>query len=85
MYKFNTSGWGWVHIVLGILLIIIAFGLFWGTTWARILAIIIACLGIVVMFLWLPHYPVWSIVLIALNVLVIWAVATWDTTRSRHE
>jgi hypothetical protein len=37
------------------------------------------------MFLWLPHYPVWSIVLIALNVLVIWAVATWDTTRSRHE
>jgi lysylphosphatidylglycerol synthetase-like protein (DUF2156 family) len=85
VYKFNTTGWGWVHIVLGILLIVIAFGLFWGTTWARIMAIIIACLGIVVMFLWLPYYPVWSIVLIALNVLVIWAVATWDTTRSRHE
>lgn len=84
VYKFNTTGWGWVHIVLGILLIVVAFGLFWGTTWARIMAIIIACLGIVAMFLWLPYYPVWSIVLIALNVLVIWAIATWDTSRSRH-
>jgi hypothetical protein len=84
-YKFNTTGWGWVHIALGILLIVVAFGLFWGTTWARVMGIIIACLGIVVMFLWLPYYPVWSIVLIALNALVIWAVATWDVSRSRHE
>jgi hypothetical protein len=83
VYKFNTSGWGWVHIALGILLIVVAFGLFWGTTWARVTAIIIACLGIVVMFLWLPYYPVWSIVLIALNILVIWAIAAWDTSRSR--
>lgn len=80
VYKFNTSGWGWVHIALGILLIVVAFGLFWGTTWARVTAIVVACLGIVVMFLWLPYYPVWSIVLIALNVLVIWAIAAWDTS-----
>jgi hypothetical protein len=83
-YKFNTTGWGWIHIVLGILLIVVAFGLFWGTTWARVMAIILACLGIVAMFLWLPYYPVWAIVLIALDVLVIWAIATWDTSRSRR-
>jgi hypothetical protein len=84
VYKFNTTGWGWLHIVLGILLILVAFGLFWGTTWARVMAIIIACVGIVAMFLWLPYYPVWSIVLIALDVLVIWAIATWDTSQSRR-
>jgi hypothetical protein len=84
VYKFNTSGWGWVHIALGILLIVVAFGLFWGTTWARVMAIIIACLSIVAMFLWLPYYPVWSIVLIALNLVVIWAIAAWDTPQSRQ-
>jgi hypothetical protein len=85
VYKFTATGWGWVHIGLGILLIVVAFGLFWGTTWARVIAVIIACLAIVVMFLWLPYYPVWSIVLIALNLLVIWAIATWDTSQLRHE
>ena len=84
-YKFNLTGWGWIHIVVGILLVATSFGLFWGTTWARATTIAIACLAIVVMFLLLPYYPVWSIVLIALDVLIIWAVATWDTSESRAQ
>jgi hypothetical protein len=83
VYEFNTSTWGWIHIVVGILLTAVAFGLFWGATWARVAAIIIASLSIVSMFMWLPHTPVWSIVTIALDVLVIWAVATWESPRVR--
>ncbi len=79
IYKYNTTGWGWIHIVLATLFAVVAFGLLWGTTWARV--ILIAALSIVVIFLWLPYYPVWSIVVIALDVVVIWAVATWDTWR----
>jgi len=78
VYKYNTTGWGWIHIALAIVLAAIAFGIFWGMTWARVSAILIAAISIVVMFLWLPYYPVWSIVVIALDVVVIWAIATWD-------
>ena len=76
-YGFNTSTWGSIHIVVGMLLAAVAFGLFWGATWARVAAIIMASLSIVSMFMWLPHTPIWSIVTIALDVFIIWAVATW--------
>ncbi len=86
-YEFNTTAWGWIHIILGVLLAVVAVGLFWSTTWARVAAIIIASLSIVSMFMWLPHSPIWAIVTIALDIFIIWAVATWESpwARSRHE
>lgn len=77
IYEFNTTVWGWILIVLGIMLAAVAFGLFWGRAWARVAAIVMASLSIVGMFLWLPHYPVWAIVVIALDIIVIWAVSAW--------
>ena len=85
LYQYNTSGWGWVHIILGVVLAVVNFGLFWGTTRGRVAAIIAACLAIVAMCLWLPYYPVWAVVLIALDLLVIWGVATWDPPRLRPQ
>jgi hypothetical protein len=84
VYKFNTTAWGWIHIMLGVLLGAVAFGLFWSTVWARVAAIIIASLSIVSMFMWLPHSPVWSIVTIALDIFIIWAVATWESPWARN-
>ncbi|HUO37331.1 MAG TPA: hypothetical protein VMU34_05570 [Mycobacterium sp.] len=81
VYRYNTTTWGWIHIVVAILLGAVAIGLILGRTWARVAAIVLACVSIVVNFLWLPYYPVWSIVVIALDIVVIWAVATWDTAR----
>jgi hypothetical protein len=77
VYQFDTTGWGWVHIALGILLVCASFGLMTGAAWARVTAIVLASLSIIGHFLWLPYYPAWSILLIALNVVVIWAIATW--------
>lgn len=76
-YKFDLTAWGWIHIVLGIIGILVAFGLFTGAAWARVCAIGIASISIVANFLWLPYYPLWAILIIALDVVVIWAVATW--------
>ena len=84
VYKFSTAGWGWGHIVLAIAMGAVAFGLFFGSIWARVAAIVMAALSIVVMFMWMPYYPVWSIVVIALDVVVIWAVATWHTSQSKQ-
>ena len=78
IFKFNTATWGWIHILLAVLLGAVAIGMMMGATWARVTAIFLASLSIVTMFLWLPYYPVCSIVVIALDIVVIWAVATWD-------
>lgn len=78
VYEFDVTTWGWIHIALGVVGLAIAIGMMMAATWARIAAILIAALSIIANFLWLPHYPLWSILIIALDVIVIWAVATWD-------
>ncbi|MFZ2176574.1 MAG: hypothetical protein WAW17_21545 [Rhodococcus sp. (in: high G+C Gram-positive bacteria)] len=81
-YKFDFTTWGWIHIVLGVLLVVSALGLMTGATWARVVAICLAALSIIANFLWLPYYPLWSILIIGLDVVVIWAVTTWDSRRT---
>ena len=81
IYKFDISGWGWVHLVLGILVVAAAVGLFVGAMWGRVLAILLLGLSIIANFLWLPHYPWWSVLVIALDIVVIWAIATWEPRR----
>ena len=81
-YSLNLTGWGWIHLIVGILVVLTAFGLFGGTTWARMAAIGIAGVSIIVNFLWLPYYPWWAVLIIALDVVVIWAVATWQPNRT---
>ena len=80
-YTFQLSGWGWANILTGMVLAAVAIALFLSPQWARAAAIIVTCLAIVVTFLWMPYYPVGSVVLIALDVVVIWGVATWNTSR----
>src|SRR3954470_15308616 len=65
-YELNTSGWGVIHVLMAIVLGAVATGLIMGTGWARVTAILMASLSIVAMFLWLPYYPMWSLVVIAL-------------------
>jgi len=80
-YTFQLSGWGWANILTGMVLAGVAIALFVSAQWARAAAIIVTCLAIVVTFLWMPYYPTGAIVLRALDVVVIWGVATWNTSR----
>jgi hypothetical protein len=77
-FEFDTTAWGWIHLILGIVLALTGFFLFTGAAWARIVGIAVAVLAMLANFLWLPHYPFWAIVLIALDVLVIWALSTYE-------
>ncbi|MGW5388263.1 DUF7144 family membrane protein [Nocardia sp. NPDC003963] len=81
VYELDLTSWGWIHIVFGILLILVGLALFTGALWARVTAIGLVALSIVANFLWIPWYPLWSILIIALDVVIIWAIATWDTER----
>ena len=83
-YKFDFTTWGWIHIVLGAVVTLVGFALFTGATWARVAAIVLAALSILANFMWLPYYPWWSLLIIALNVVVIWAVSTWNPRRDYY-
>jgi hypothetical protein len=74
LYKVDVTAWGWIHLILGIVLGVSGFFLLNGAVWARIVGIITASLVIIANFMWLPYYPVWAIIVIAASVLVIWAL-----------
>ena len=73
VFKFDITAWGWIHLLLGIVVAVAGAALFRGAVWARTVAVILACVSMVASFVWLPYYPVWSIAIIALDVFVIWA------------
>jgi hypothetical protein len=75
-FQWDTAGWGWIHLILGAVTVLVALGLFQGSLWARIIGVLMAGLLILSSFLSLPYYPVWSIVLIAMGGFVIWALCT---------
>ncbi|MFJ1455822.1 hypothetical protein [Nocardia sp. N2S4-5] len=83
MYRFDTTAWGWIHIVVGITLVLIGIGLMSSTRWARIATMVVAALSIVANFMSLPYFPAWSFLVILLDVVVIWAVATWHVQSVR--
>ena len=73
-FELDTSAWGWIHLVLGLLLAFVGWSLFARKTWAGVAAITIAMLSAIANFFFIPYYPLWAILLIALDVWVIWAL-----------
>jgi hypothetical protein len=73
-YALDVSDWGWIHLGLGIIGAAVGLGLLAGQTWARLAGIVLAVLVALANFAWLPHYPLWSLLIIAFSVLVIWAL-----------
>lgn len=76
VYSLSTHGWGWFHLILGIVALAAGIGLFMDKVWARAIGVTIAALSAVVNFLYIPYLPVWSIVVIAIDVAIIWALLT---------
>ncbi|WP_084039330.1 hypothetical protein [Demequina sp. NBRC 110053] len=74
IFQFDISTWGWIHLILGIVVALAGVFVFSGAVWARTIGVILAVLSAVANFLWLPWYPVWGIIMIALAVFVIWAL-----------
>jgi hypothetical protein len=70
----DVSEWGWVHIVLGGIVLLAGIGVFSGNILARIVGVIVASISLIANFFFIPAYPLWAITVIVLNVLVIWAL-----------
>ncbi len=74
IFQFDISVWGWIHLLIGILVLVAGIFLFRGAVWARTVGVILAVVAGVLAFAWLPYYPVWAILFIAMSVVVIWAL-----------
>jgi hypothetical protein len=75
-FSISTVAWGWIHLILGVLIAAAGVALLRDMLWARVTGVVLASLITISNFLFIPYYPVWSIVVIALNLFVIWALLT---------
>ncbi|WP_155056335.1 DUF7144 family membrane protein [Streptomyces blattellae] len=82
VFEFDLTSWGWIHLALGVVAVLVSFGLFQAAMWARVVGVAIAGLIIIANFLSLPYYPVWSVVMIAISGFIIWALCVTRDTES---
>ncbi len=73
-FDIDTTAWGWIHLILGIVVAFAGFALWGRKVWAATVAIFLAMLSAIANFFFIPYYPFWSILMIALAVWVIWAL-----------
>jgi hypothetical protein len=70
----DVSEWGWVHIILGAIVFLAGIGVFSGNILARIVGVIVASISLLANFFFIPVYPLWALIVITIDVLVIWAL-----------
>ena len=72
--QLDATSWGWIHMIIGLIVIACGFGIFSGNILARAVGVFAALGSMVSMFLWLPWYPAWAIIVIIIDVAVVWAL-----------
>jgi hypothetical protein len=78
VFAFDLAAWGWIHLLLGIVLIVAGIGVRTGQLWARSVGIGFVVLSMIANFLFMPYYPVWSLLIIALDFFIIWALCVYN-------
>jgi hypothetical protein len=73
-FSWSLTGWGWTHLILGIVIALAGFALFTGALWARAVGLVLAGLSMIANFTWLPYAPVWSVALLIVDGFIIWAL-----------
>ena len=70
----DITAWGWIHLIIGILMAVAGWALFSGQLWAALTAMFLCFISAIDNFFFIPYYPFWSILIIALNIWVIWSL-----------
>ncbi len=83
-YHWNVTDWGWTHLALGAVVFAAGVCVLLGMVWARVVGVILATLSAIASFMFIPYYPVWSIILIAIDVYIIWALVAAPRRRRQR-
>ncbi len=82
MVSVDYTAWGWAHLIVGALVIVAGVALLRGATWARIVAIVLAMVSAIANLAFMPAYPLWAVIMITVDILVIYAVTAHGDRRS---
>jgi hypothetical protein len=74
VFQFDITAWGWIHLIIGIIAVLVGGAILAGQAWAFITGVIIAGLSALTNFMFIPYYPVWALVIIGFDIAVIWAL-----------
>lgn len=74
-FDMNLTAWGWVHLVTGVVAVVIGVGILVNRRWAYVLGVIVAAISAVATFAFAPWSPFWALLIIAFDILVIWALS----------
>jgi hypothetical protein len=74
-YSFDVTTWGWIHLIVGVVIGLGGAYVFSGATWARVVGITLAVLSAIANFMFVPYSPFWSLLIIALDVFIIWSLS----------
>ncbi|MCD0447455.1 hypothetical protein LO763_27955 [Glycomyces sp. A-F 0318] len=74
-FAIDTTGWGWIHLVLGALVLLVGVFVLMGRSWAYGAGIGLAVVSALNQFFFLPYYPLWALLIIAINIFIIWSLA----------
>jgi uncharacterized membrane protein YccC len=77
LFAFDLAAWGWIQLITAIAAIGAGYGALRGLAWARIVGITVAGISMVVEFAYIPHFPLWSVLVIVIDALIIWGLATY--------
>jgi len=72
--QLDATTWGWIHMIVGLIVLAAGFGIFSGNVLARTVGVFAAIGSMISMFLWLPWYPIWAIIVISMDIAIIWAL-----------
>ena len=74
LFQFDATSWGWIHLLVGLIVALAGFAVMAGRTWGRVVGITLAVLSALANFAFIPYYPFWALTVIALDIFVIWAL-----------
>jgi hypothetical protein len=77
LFGLDVATWGWIHLLIGLLVAAAGVLVYTGRLWGTTTGIIVAAVSAIENFMFLPYYAIWSLVIIALDVVVIWVLAIY--------
>ena len=83
LLQLDATSWGWIHLLLGLLVVFAGFAVLNGMVWGRVIGVTLAVLSAFANFAFIPYSPFWSTLIIAVDIFVIWALTVHgrDITR----
>jgi hypothetical protein len=83
VYDVDVTTWGWIHLILGAIIAFAGVSIYTGAVWARSIGVFLAVLSAVANFFFIPYYPIWAVLIIALNIVIIWALVVYGPEEAR--